>query len=79
MLQQLTVSLGVSAGATLLSLTTVEGEALTPARFHAVFLLLAVIPLLALPGFHRLRPEDGTEVSGHRHRSRGVEESGPLP
>jgi len=49
-LQQLTVSLGVSAGATLLSLTTIEGEALTPARFHAVFLMLAIIPLLALPG-----------------------------
>jgi EmrB/QacA subfamily drug resistance transporter len=77
-LQQLTVSFGVSAGATLLSLTSFEGAALTPERFHAVFLLLAVIPLLALPGFHRLRPEDGTEVSGHRHRSRGVEESEPL-
>jgi EmrB/QacA subfamily drug resistance transporter len=77
-LQQLTVSFGVSAAATLLGLTTIEGEALTPARFHAVFLLLAVIPLLALPGFHRLRPEDGTEVSGHRHRGRSVEESGPL-
>ena len=77
-LQQLTVSFGVSAGATLLSLTAFEDAALTPERFHTVFLLLALIPLFALPGFLRLRPEDGREVSGHRH-GRGVEESGPLP
>ena len=39
---------------------------LTPERFHQVFLLMAMIPLLALPGFLCLRPEDGAEVSGHR-------------
>ena len=65
-LQQLTVSFGVSFGAMLLGLVTLQSQALTPARFHEVFLLMAVIPLLSLPGFRHLRPEDGVEVSGHR-------------
>ena len=30
------------------------------------FLLTAIVPLLALPGFLVLRPEDGIQVSGHR-------------
>ncbi len=63
-LQQLTVSFGVSVSAVLLGLLSEGGAVLTPARFHAVFLLLAVLPLLALPGFRVLRPEDGAEVSG---------------
>jgi MFS family permease len=64
-LQQLTVSFGVSLSAMLLGLLTSEDQPLTTARFHEVFLLLAIIPLLALPGFRFLRPEDGAEVSGH--------------
>jgi hypothetical protein len=27
--------------------------------------MMAVIPLLAIPGFWQLRPEDGVQVSGH--------------
>ena len=46
------------------------GEPLTPARFHEVFLLAAAIPLLPIPGFLFLKPEDGFQVSGHRRRSR---------
>ena len=65
-LQQLTVSFGVSLSAMLLGLLTWHGKALTPARFHEAFLIMALIPLLALPGFRTLRPEDGAEVSGHR-------------
>jgi EmrB/QacA subfamily drug resistance transporter len=65
-LQQLSVSFGVSVGAMLLGIVTSESHALTPARFHEVFLIMAIIPLLALPGFRSLRPEDGMEVSGHR-------------
>ncbi len=65
-LQQLTVSFGVSVSAMLLGLLTWHNEALTPARFHEVFLIMAIIPLLALPGFLSSRPEDGMEVSGHR-------------
>jgi len=79
-LQQLTVSFGVSFGAMLLGLLTWQSHALTPERFHEVFLLMAVIPLLSLPGFRHLRPEDGVEVSGHRPhpRQRQREASRPL-
>jgi hypothetical protein len=65
LLQQLTVSFGVSLAATLLALVSHHG-ALTPARFHEVFLISAALPLLGIPGFLRLRPEDGAQVSGHR-------------
>ncbi len=68
-LQQLTVSFGVSLSAMLLGLLTSEGEPLTPERFREAFLIMAVIPLFALPGFHALRAEDGAHVSGH-HRKR---------
>lgn len=68
LIQQLTVSFGVSLAAVLLSLVSLHGQALTPGRFHAVFLMMAVLPLLAVPGFARLRPEDGAQVSGHRPR-----------
>jgi EmrB/QacA subfamily drug resistance transporter len=65
-LQQLSVSFGVSVGAVLLSLVSLHSHALTPARFHEVFLLSAVIPLLAVPGFLTLKPEDGAPATG-RH------------
>jgi MFS family permease len=65
-LQQLSVSFGVSLGAMLLGLLTSQSHVLTPARFHEVFLLMAAIPLLSLPGFLQLRPEDGMVVTGHR-------------
>lgn len=69
-LQQLTVSFGVSIAAMLLGLVSLDQGPLTPARFHAVFLMMALLPLLALPGFMRLRPEDGRQVSGHVRRAR---------
>ena len=65
-LQQLSVSFGVSASAMVLSLVSGAGETLTPARFHETFLLTAIVPLLALPGFLLLRARDGADVSGHR-------------
>ena len=66
-LQQLTVSFGVSFSAMMLGILTWNGEPLGTARFHEAFLIMAVLPLLSLPGFLTLRPEDGREVSGHRH------------
>lgn len=69
-LQQLSVSFGVSIAAMLLGLVTADGSALTPDRFHTVFLIMALIPLAALPGFLSLRPEDGLQVSGHIRRAR---------
>ncbi len=68
LLQQLTVSFGVSLSAVLLDMISPTGEPLTPARFHTVFLLTALLPLPAVLGFLRLRPEDGAQVSGYRAR-----------
>jgi EmrB/QacA subfamily drug resistance transporter len=65
-LQQLSISFGVSIGAMLLGLISWENPILTAKDFHQVFLFTAVIPLLAIPGFFYLRPEDGLQVSGHR-------------
>ncbi len=69
--QQLTVSFGVSLSAVLLGILNRHGQTLTPARFHEVFLLTALLPLLAIPGFRRLRPQDGALVSGYRSVPRG--------
>lgn len=65
LLQQLTVSFGVSLAAAALAAL---GQGATPSLgdFHAAFGVLAALPLVALPAFARLRPEDGAEVSGHR-------------
>jgi len=68
-LQQLSVSLGVSVGAVLLSLVSLRSHVLTPGRFHEVFLLSAIIPLLAVPGFLTLRSEDGAPATGARSRA----------
>ena len=65
-LQQLSVSFGVSLSAMVLSIVSGHGEVLTPARFQETFLLTAVIPLLALPGFLFLKADDGAEVSRYR-------------
>ena len=69
-LQQLSVSFGVSFSAMLLGLMTkTESGPLVP-EFHLVFLLIALIPLLSIPGFLHLRPEDGATVSGHSRGQR---------
>lgn len=65
-IQQLTMGFGVSAAATMLGAVATDPEALTVRDFHLVFLLAAVLPLLALPGFWALRADDGASVSGHR-------------
>ena len=68
-IQQLSVSFGVSIAAMLLGLVTWGGAPLTTDRFHEVFLLAAVVPLLGIPGFLFLKPEDGAHVSGHRGKT----------
>ena len=67
LLQQLTVSFGVSLGAALLA-RLAGAQAPTLTQFHLTFMLLALLPLLALPGFARLRASDGAQVSGYRPR-----------
>ena len=64
--QQLTMGLGVSLSAAALGVLAGEGGHPTVAEFQLVFLLIAMLPLLAIPGFLRLRPDDGAEVSGRR-------------
>jgi EmrB/QacA subfamily drug resistance transporter len=67
-LQQLSVSFGVSIAAMVLGLVSGQVHAPTPQQFHWVFLLTAVIPLLSIPGFFHLRADDGAQVSGHRRK-----------
>jgi EmrB/QacA subfamily drug resistance transporter len=61
-LQQLSVSFGVSASAVLLSLVSAHSHGLTPAHFHQAFLLIAVIPLLAIAGFMTLPASHGVQT-----------------
>lgn len=72
-LQQLSVSFGVSIAAMLLGVVTLDGSPLTPEKFHLTFLIMGIIPLLGLPGFFRLEPEDGQQVSRHVRRKKGAE------
>ena len=65
-IQQLTVSFGVSIAAALLGLIAGPGQLPTTVDFHRAFLLVALITLVSAPGFLRLRPEDGSTVSGFR-------------
>ncbi|MCO5089655.1 DHA2 family efflux MFS transporter permease subunit [Bosea sp. (in: a-proteobacteria)] len=65
-LQQLSVSLGVSVSASLLAVLNLDNGPLTTGDFHVAFLVLAILPLLAIPGFLLLRDEDGRQVSGYR-------------
>ncbi len=69
-IQQLTVSFGVSTAAALLGLIAGPGKSPSVAEFHHAFLLVAVITLVSVPGFLRLAPEDGSVVSGYRPRRR---------
>lgn len=61
-LQQLSVGLGVSVSAVLLALVSARSATLTPERFHEVFLISALIPLLGIPGFITLTREDGASA-----------------
>ena len=70
-IQQLTVSFGVSAAAALLGLIAGPGRLPDVADFHDAFLLVALVTLASAPGFLRLRLEDGAQVSGYRR--------GPAP
>jgi EmrB/QacA subfamily drug resistance transporter len=69
-LQNLAISFGVAISAMILGLVRGQDGSLTLADFHQVFLLMAVIPLISIPGFLFLRPEDGAAVSGHHRRAR---------
>jgi EmrB/QacA subfamily drug resistance transporter len=65
-IQQLTISFGVSIAAALLSLLAGPGRLPSVADFHDAFLLVALITLASAPGFLQLKPDDGAHVSGYR-------------
>ncbi len=65
-IQQLTVSFGVSTAAVLLGVIAGPGRLPDVADFHLAFLLVALIALLSAPGFLRLREDDAAHVSGYR-------------
>ncbi|MGE0119010.1 MAG: DHA2 family efflux MFS transporter permease subunit [Dongiaceae bacterium] len=67
-LQQISMSLGVSISATLLSSVAISAHSLVTDDFHQVFLLVALIPLLSIPGFLFLKPQDGARVSQYESR-----------
>lgn len=72
-LQQLAQSLGVSTAAILLALVGRGSEVLTPAIFHHAFLLSAIIPLLAIPGFLMLTKNDGAGMLGPGKTAAGAD------
>ncbi|MBV9862300.1 MAG: MFS transporter [Alphaproteobacteria bacterium] len=66
MAQQLSQSVGVGTGATLLHLMLVRhgGTALTPGDFSFAFAAVGVISMLSVPFFLRMSPDAGAEVRG---------------
>jgi EmrB/QacA subfamily drug resistance transporter len=67
-IQQLTVSFGVTIAAAMLGV--IAGAARLPdvADFHVAFVLIALLTLSATPGFLLLAPGDGAHVSRNRRR-----------
>jgi hypothetical protein len=67
-MQQLTLGFGVSISAALLDAVMPRTGVPSLYDFHIVFLSMALVPLLASPGFLPLAETDGVEVSRHRVR-----------
>jgi EmrB/QacA subfamily drug resistance transporter len=71
-IQQLTVSFGVSVAAAILGLLAGPERLPSVADFHLAFVLIALLTLSATPGFLLLAPEDGAHVSQNKAgRARG--------
>ena len=68
--QQLSMSLGVSIGAMLLSIQIGPSGHLMAADFPPVFLIIGILPALASLGFLRLASDTGADVTGHTPRRR---------
>ena len=64
--QQLTMGLGVAVAAALLKTFGRSGAGVSVETFHHVFLVMAVLTLISIPGFLMLSPETGAHVSGYR-------------
>jgi len=62
--QQVGLSLGISFGALVLTITRGGGGALTADRFTLPFLMIGASTLLAQPVYAALRRDAGSEISG---------------
>ena len=60
------MGLGVALAAVLLKTFGRSAAGLSVETFHHVFLVMAVVTLLSIPGFLMLKPETGSAVSGYR-------------
>jgi hypothetical protein len=67
-LQQLSLGFGVSISAALLDAVMPRTGLPTLHDFHIVFVIMAMVPMVAAVGFLPLQAEDGVEVSRHRVR-----------
>ncbi len=70
--QQISLSLGISIGAISLALSTAgkPADAFTVSDFAPAFLVVGAISALSIVVFRRLAADAGTEVSGHRPEPR---------
>ena len=62
--QQLSMSLGVAIGATLLAMNVGAVGHMSAATFRPVFLMIGALPVLAIFGFLTLAPEDRRPCHG---------------
>ena len=67
--QQLSQSFGVAIAASLLAMVVGHDRPIAAADFEPVFVIVAAIALTSLAGFTRLKPTDGTEVSGFKPKA----------
>jgi EmrB/QacA subfamily drug resistance transporter len=79
MMQQLSVSFGVSLAAALLGLVSGGRHGLSVEAFHTVFLILALLPIASAPFFLKLGPLAGISVSRHVRVRRGAEALAKSP
>jgi hypothetical protein len=56
----------VAIAATALGLVAGSSADITPNDFRIVFVIMGILPIIAVLGFRRLLPTDGVEVSGAR-------------
>jgi MFS family permease len=63
--QQFSTSVGIALGATLVAVIGGSERAISAADFRLVFIIVSLVPLASIVGFLRLRPLDGSAMSGH--------------
>jgi predicted MFS family arabinose efflux permease len=65
--QQISIALGVAMAGGILEVSTkIHGGPLQLSDFHIAFFIIAALSALACLSFWNLKPDAGSEVSGHR-------------